>query len=94
MTLIERGFIQSVAEADEADRAGGSEAILHSTKLALVDRGNRVVGLFDVKDEAGMAALRERAAPARGPGLGAGPAGGQRLAERRAAPCSCWSAGS
>jgi protein SCO1/2/putative membrane protein len=58
--LITRGFIQSVAEASEEDVASGSEAILHSTKLALVDRGNRVVGLFDIGDEVGMARLRER----------------------------------
>lgn len=58
--LIGRGFIQSVAEASEEDRASGSEAVLHSTKLALVDRSNRVVGLFDIGDEAGMSRLRER----------------------------------
>ncbi|RUL87194.1 DUF420 domain-containing protein [Tautonia sociabilis] len=60
--LIQRGFIQSVAEATEEDRSSGSEAILHSTKLALVDRGNTVVGLFDIGDELGMARLRERIA--------------------------------
>jgi protein SCO1/2/putative membrane protein len=60
--FVERGFLQSVAEATEDDLASGAEAILHSTKLALVDRGNRVVGVFDIGDEPGMERLRERIA--------------------------------
>lgn len=59
--LIERGFLQSVAEATEDDLAQGAESVLHSTKLALVDRGNVVVGLFDVGDAVGMERLRDRA---------------------------------
>ncbi|WP_152051642.1 DUF420 domain-containing protein [Tautonia marina] len=60
--FVERGFLQSVAEATEDDLASGAEDILHSTKLALVDRGNRVVGVFDIGDEVGMERLRERLA--------------------------------
>ena len=60
--LIQRGFLQSVAEASTADRDAGAEAVLHSTKLALVDRGNRVVGLFDIRDDRGMEELRDRLA--------------------------------
>ncbi len=58
--LIQRGFLQSTAVATEEDLAAGSEEILHSTKIALVDRGNQVIGVFDVNDAEGIERLIER----------------------------------
>lgn len=44
--LILKSFHLSVAENPQADPKVGVEAFAHSDKLALVDRGNRVIGLF------------------------------------------------
>ena len=46
--LIQRRFKLSLTEP-APEREQGAEAIAHSDRLALVDRGN-VVGLFDSKD--------------------------------------------
>jgi protein SCO1/2/putative membrane protein len=43
--------------ADPAGAKEGAEAISHSARLALVDRGNRVVGYFDSDDPAAVARL-------------------------------------
>ena len=48
--LILRRFHLSVAETPEADQKAGVDAVAHSDRLALVDRGNRVVGVFDSND--------------------------------------------
>jgi protein SCO1 len=64
--LIRGKFKLSVMENPGTDPEGKSESILHSDRLALVDRG-RVVGLFDSKEPAALVALvaqaRKRATP-------------------------------
>lgn len=45
--LILNRFHLGVAPAGPADQKEGAEAISHSARLALVDRGNQVVGYFD-----------------------------------------------
>jgi protein SCO1/2/putative membrane protein len=64
--LIERRFKLSVMANPTPDPDGTGEAIAHSDRLALVDRG-RVVGLFDSKDpralETLIAQARRRARP-------------------------------
>src|SRR5262249_40385779 len=45
----------------DADPAAGGESIAHSTRLALVDRGNRVLGYFDADDPAAVARLARQA---------------------------------
>lgn len=59
--LIRKGFLQAVAETTEAERSAGAEAIAHSYRLALVDRGNRVVSFFNSNDVAEVDTLAERA---------------------------------
>jgi protein SCO1/2/putative membrane protein len=54
--LIERGFKLSVMANPASGADGNGEAISHSDRLALVDRG-RVAGLFDSKDPAALDAL-------------------------------------
>jgi protein SCO1/2/putative membrane protein len=54
--LIERRFKLSVMANPTSDPDGNGEAISHSDRLALVDRG-RVVGLFDSKDPAALESL-------------------------------------
>ena len=60
--ILER-FHLSVAETPAAERKAdpGIEAVMHTTRLALVDRGNRVVGFFDSDDEPARRALLARA---------------------------------
>ncbi len=48
--LIVERFKLGLETTGEADRATGAEAIPHSPWLALVDRGNKVVGYFDSND--------------------------------------------
>jgi protein SCO1/2/putative membrane protein len=64
--LIQSKFKLTVMENPSPDPAGSTESILHSDRLALVDRG-RVVGLFDSKEPAALEALvaqaRKRATP-------------------------------
>jgi len=45
--LILNRFHLSVARSDDASRERGAEAVAHSNRLVLVDRGNRVAGVFD-----------------------------------------------
>jgi protein SCO1/2/putative membrane protein len=45
--LIREGFKLPIQRATPEEIAAGSEAVFHSSKLALVDRGNRVVGFYD-----------------------------------------------
>ncbi len=59
--LIQKGFFLSVAEAGQPEIAEGSEAFIHSDRLAVVDRGNQLSGLFSSRDESEMAILIERA---------------------------------
>jgi protein SCO1/2/putative membrane protein len=58
--LIERRFKLSVMVNPAPDPEGNDEAIAHSDRLALVDRG-RVVGLFDSKDPAALDDLIKQA---------------------------------
>lgn len=55
--LILHRFHLAVAPASEGDQARGAEAVAHSDRLALVDRGNRVVGVFDSDDPAALKRL-------------------------------------
>ncbi len=48
--LVTRRFKLGLVEATPDDREAGAEAISHSDRLALVDRGNRVVSYFDSKE--------------------------------------------
>jgi protein SCO1/2/putative membrane protein len=48
--LILERFHLSVAQNPEADPKKGVEAVAHSDKLALIDRGNKVIGLFASDD--------------------------------------------
>jgi protein SCO1/2/putative membrane protein len=64
--LIQRRFKLSVMENPAPDPGGATEAIAHSDRLALVDRG-RVVGLFDSNERLAVQELvsqaRRRANP-------------------------------
>jgi protein SCO1/2 len=59
--LILERFHVPVRDASEAERAAGAEDVAHSAKLALVDRGNRVVGYFDAESGDEVADLVARA---------------------------------
>lgn len=59
--LILDRFKLSVSQTTEDDRKAGAEAVAHSDKLALVGRGNRVVGFFASDDESAIANLVGRA---------------------------------
>ena len=39
-----------MAKADESAAKQGAEAVAHSDRLVLVDRGNTVIGVFDSDD--------------------------------------------
>jgi len=58
--LIQRRFKLSVMENPAPEAGSKSEAIAHSDRLALVDRG-RVVGLFDSNEPAALGSLVEQA---------------------------------
>jgi len=49
--LILDRFRVDVAESSPADRAQGADAVMHSDRLALVDRGNVVVGYYRPLDD-------------------------------------------
>jgi protein SCO1/2/putative membrane protein len=58
--LIRDRFLLGVEEAPAPDPATGIESIIHSDRLALIDRG-RIVGLFDSSDPEAVEALVARA---------------------------------
>jgi protein SCO1/2/putative membrane protein len=60
--LITQGFKLGLARATPEEEQAGAETITHSERLALVDRGNRVVALFDSTDPARIVALAAEAA--------------------------------
>jgi protein SCO1/2/putative membrane protein len=60
-TLIRDGFRLAVGAADPSDPNYSLMSISHSSKLALVDRGNRVVGLYDADNHDEIARLLDRA---------------------------------
>jgi protein SCO1/2 len=59
--LILKKFRLSVAENPVADPKQGTEAVAHSDRLALVDRGNRVIGVFESSDRDAVGRLVARA---------------------------------
>ncbi len=59
--LVLNQFRVPVTPASEEERARGAEAVAHSQKLALVDRGNRIVGYFDANDPDAIRRLQARA---------------------------------
>ncbi len=60
-SLIVQGFKLGLANTSEADQKAGAEAFSHSDRLALVDRGNKVLGYFDSTDRDALTKLVERA---------------------------------
>jgi protein SCO1 len=58
--LVQHRFKLSLAVTTAEDRATGAEAISHSDRLALVDRG-RIVGFFDSNDPTALNSLAARA---------------------------------
>jgi protein SCO1/2/putative membrane protein len=59
--LIRGRFKLPVEAASDDDQRVGAEAFSHSARLALVSRGNTVVGYFDANDPAEVADLVRRA---------------------------------
>lgn len=59
--LIHEKFLQSAGKASEDQIAQGSETILHDVRFALVDRQNRLVGLYGSTDPAAIHRLVKRA---------------------------------
>jgi protein SCO1/2/putative membrane protein len=59
--LIHDRFLLPVEAASDDDRRAGAEAFSHSARLALVGRGNTVLGYFDSGDRAEVEALVARA---------------------------------
>lgn len=59
--LILDRFKVPVSEPSEAERGPGVEDVVHSDRLALVDRGNRVVGYFDANDREAIVRLARKA---------------------------------
>jgi len=55
--LITRGFKLGLETTSSVDQQTGAELITHSDRLALVDRGNKVVGLFDSSDPESLKTL-------------------------------------
>ncbi|WP_435016525.1 DUF420 domain-containing protein [Tundrisphaera sp. TA3] len=55
--LILKQFKLPVSASSEEDQKHGAEAVAHSNRLVLVDRGNAVVGVFDSTDKAELAEL-------------------------------------
>lgn len=58
--LVVDRFKLGLSMASEADQKAGAEAFSHSNRLALVDRGNKVVGYFDTTDPAAIESLLGR----------------------------------
>ncbi len=59
--LILNGFHLSVAENPTADPKTGAEQVAHSDRLALVDRGSRVIGIYSSSDADALKALAAKA---------------------------------
>lgn len=59
--LIIKRFLLPVSAATAEELANGSEAVLHSQHLALVDRGNRPVGHYSASDPEAVKELLARA---------------------------------
>lgn len=59
--LILKRFRLPIAESTAADLERGAEAVLHSDRLVLVDRGNRVVGYYSSDEADGLVELLDRA---------------------------------
>jgi protein SCO1/2 len=59
--LVVNRFKLGLAKAGTDDGPASPEAISHSDRLVLVDRGNRIVGYFDSTDRASLDALVQRA---------------------------------
>ncbi|MBV8608541.1 MAG: DUF420 domain-containing protein [Singulisphaera sp.] len=59
--LVVERFKLGLETGGRDDHAKGAEAILHSPWLALVDRGNKVVGYFDSNDPEAVSKLLGRA---------------------------------
>jgi protein SCO1/2/putative membrane protein len=55
--LVRERFKLGLGLASDSEQSAGAEPITHSDRLALVDRGNRVVAYFDSSDPARVAAL-------------------------------------
>src|SRR5208337_2802920 len=89
--LIQRRFKLSVMENPAPEADGKAEAIAHSDRLALVDRG-RVVGLFDSNELAALGSLvaRQNAERSR---AGSGPCPRSMPASTRSARCFSLSVG-
>jgi protein SCO1/2/putative membrane protein len=60
--LVFEQFKLSVADATPDQQALGSEDVIHSTRLALVDRGNRVVAYYDADSPAEVDEIQHKAA--------------------------------
>ena len=59
--LILNRFHLGVSRASDADQQAGAEAVAHSDRLALVDRGNKVAGVFDSDDPTAIRQLLTQA---------------------------------
>ncbi len=59
--LVEKGFLLAVAQRQGAERKPGAE-VLHSQKLAVVDRQGRIRGYFNALDEGDLAKLKQTVA--------------------------------
>ncbi|WP_435006902.1 DUF420 domain-containing protein [Tundrisphaera lichenicola] len=59
--LILTKFHISVSRSDEASLKEGAEAVAHSDRLVLVDRGNQVIGVFDSTEPKALEELIARA---------------------------------
>jgi protein SCO1/2/putative membrane protein len=59
--FIRERFKLGVEGTTAEDQAAGAESVAHSSKLALVDRGNRVVGYFDSTDPPAVRRLLRQA---------------------------------
>jgi protein SCO1/2/putative membrane protein len=59
--LVLDQFKVPLSESSPEDRRAGAEAVSHSARLALVDRGNRIVGYFDSNDPEATRNLLARA---------------------------------
>lgn len=87
--LISERFKLTVQPISEAEQQNGAESVMHSERLALVDRGGKLVGMFDSTDKDALTTLIQRA---RDLDSGGPPAWARRLPEVNAslnALCAC-----